>query len=157
MTGRGRGWGAARGGGAASTPRVGRRWSSRHQIMAASAIAGSELVVRRKLVGALQVGRRAIDLRAGVDRRIEQRLLDDPVAGLERHHAGEVEVAVVISRLEVPPLRGAVAVYRGLHGVSRQRLVVLAPNDRLDGQLVVACVVVAAQPLFGRWRGEAQA
>src|ERR1700729_126757 len=145
MSGRGGGWRAVGEGYAAWTLRVGRRWSSRHQIMAASAIAGSELVVRRKLVRALQVGGRAVDLRAGVDRRVEQRLLDDPVAGLERHHAGEVEVAVVVCRLEVPPLRGAVAVDRGLDGVGRQRLVVLAPNDRLDGQLVVACVVMGGQ------------
>src|SRR6201986_1377165 len=106
------------------------KWS-RDQVMAGSADAGLELVVRRKLVGALQVGGRAVNLGAGGDRGGKQRLLDYAVAGCEGNHAGEEPVAVVVGRLEVPPLCGAVAVDSGFDGVGGQRLVLISPNDRL--------------------------
>ena len=60
--------------------------------------------------------------RAGVDRRVEQRLLDDPVAGLEGDHAGEVEVVVVVGGLEDPVLRGAVTVDRRVSTASAGRV-----------------------------------
>jgi hypothetical protein len=56
---------------------------SRDQVMAAPKDVGLELVVKGKIVCPLQVGGWAVDFRAGVDRRVVQRLLDDPVAGLE--------------------------------------------------------------------------
>src|ERR1700744_1377272 len=108
------------------------KWS-RDQVMAGSADAGLELVVRRKLVGTLQVGGRAVNLGARGDRRVKQRLLDHAVAGFEGNHAGEEPVAVVVGRLEVPPLCGAMAVDGGLDGVGGERLGVIAPNDRVPG------------------------
>ena len=91
---------------------------SRDQVMAPKDV-GLELVVRGKIVCPLQVDGWAVDFRAGVDRRVVQRLLDDPVAGLEDHHAGHLPVAVVVGGLEVPVLGGAVAVDRRLDGVGR--------------------------------------
>src|ERR1700743_1984613 len=128
------------------------KWS-RDQVMAGSADAGLELVVRRKLVGALQVGGRAVNLGAGVDRGVKQRLLDYAVAGFEGNHAGEEPVAVVVGRLEVPPLCGAVAVDGGFDGVGGQRLVVIAPNDRLARHKGGAGGRRAGRRVPGRVRG----
>src|ERR1700740_947984 len=108
------------------------KWS-RDQVMAGSADAGLELVVRRKLVGEPQGCGRAVNLGAGVDRGIKQRLLDYAVAGFEGNHAGEEPVAVVVGRLEVPPLWGAVAVGGGFDGVAGRRLGVIVPNGGLRG------------------------
>ena len=48
------------------------------------------------------------------------------------------------------------ALDRGLEGVGGQRLGVAAPDDRLDRHLIVARVVMAAQPVLGFGRGELQ-
>ena len=90
------------------------------------------------------------------DGGVEQRLLDHAVAGLEGDHAGDPPPVVPVGRLHHPELCGAVSVDIHVDRVRRQRLFIGAPDERLDGHLVIAGVVMAAQAVLLLGRGEAQ-
>src|SRR6476620_7345953 len=115
------------------------------------------LVVVAELTAALQIGLQAVDVVGGVGRRVEQRLLDDAVAGLVRDPAGDPPAVVPVSRLHDPVLGRAVPVDVHLEGIGRQRRLVGAPDEGFHRHLIVARVVVEMQAVLVRRRGICQA